>query len=188
VTKKLVFLVEEPSMQEALRGILPRIVGNEVPWQVVPHEGKRDLEGSVPRKLRGWREPGVQFVVVCDQHAEVCQDTKLRLSQLCKEAGRPDTLVRIVCRELESWFLGDLSAVEQSLGLRNIASQQDNAKFRRPDQLGNAAEEIRKLAGHYSKRAGARAIGPNLSLNGNRSHSFNVFVAGVRRLVHGQAG
>ena len=46
--------------------MLPRFFP-ELRFQCVPHDGKRDLMKSIPRKLRGWREPGVRFVVVQDQ-------------------------------------------------------------------------------------------------------------------------
>jgi hypothetical protein len=53
----LVFLLEERSMQAFLAGFLPRILPDGVGFQLVPHEGKTDLERSIPRKLRGWRTP-----------------------------------------------------------------------------------------------------------------------------------
>ena len=41
-------------------------------FQCVPHDGKDDLERSIPRKLRGWREPGVRFVIVRDNDRGDC--------------------------------------------------------------------------------------------------------------------
>jgi len=61
---KLVFLLEERSMKEFLRGLLPRILPAGCEFQLIPHEGKSDLEKSIPRKLRAWLEPEVRFVVV----------------------------------------------------------------------------------------------------------------------------
>ena len=37
-----------------------------MPFICVPHEGKQDLEKSIPRKLRAWREPSAHFIVVRD--------------------------------------------------------------------------------------------------------------------------
>lgn len=54
---KIVFLLEEYSMKVFLEALLPRhFPGLNV--QCVSHEGKKDLEKSIPRKLRAWREPG----------------------------------------------------------------------------------------------------------------------------------
>ena len=63
---RVVFLVEEYSMTELLDGLLPRLFP-ELVFQCVPHHGKGDLEKSITRKLRGWREPGVRFVVCARQ-------------------------------------------------------------------------------------------------------------------------
>ena len=62
---RAVFLLEELSMKTLLEGLLPRIVPG-MKFLCVPHEGKLDLEKSVPKKLRAWREPGVRFVVLRD--------------------------------------------------------------------------------------------------------------------------
>jgi hypothetical protein len=99
---KIVFLLEEPSMAALLEGLVPRVLPG-VPFQCIPHEGKADLEKSIPRKLRGWREPDVRFVVIRDQDSADCKDVKRRLAALCKQGNRPDTVVRIACRELEAW-------------------------------------------------------------------------------------
>jgi hypothetical protein len=92
-------------------------------------------------------------------------------------------LVRIVCHHLESWYLGDLAAVEKAFSLNGIARQQDQRKFRDPDTLANAEQELSRIVPEYQKINGSRRIAPHLNLESNRSHSFNVFLAGVRRLV-----
>ena len=61
--RRIVFLLEERSMKVLLDGLLPRLFP-DVAFLCVPHEGKQDLEKSLPRKLRAWREPGVRFVVL----------------------------------------------------------------------------------------------------------------------------
>ena len=92
---KLVFLVEEPSMADFIDRLLPRFFPGLV-FQCNPHDGKQDLEKSIPRKLRAWREPGVRFVVVRDQDSADCHQVKDELIQLCRQAGRCDVLVRVV--------------------------------------------------------------------------------------------
>jgi len=43
---------------------------------------------------------------------------------------------------------------------------------------------LEKLTGNaYQKVSGSRAIGPHLDLDANTSRSFNVLVAGIRRLI-----
>ncbi len=180
---KLVFLLEEPSMKEALKGLLPRLLPDNIECRYIPHEGKRDLEKSIPRKLRAWREPGVRFVVVRDQDNGPCKNVKRRLLELCERGDRSDTLIRIACRELESWFLGDLAAVEAGMGVGNLAKMQNKRKFRDPDRLGSPSAELKRLAPAYQKISGARSIGTHLDPDRNRSHSYRVFIEGLRSLV-----
>jgi len=181
--KTLVFLLEEPSMGEVLKVLLPQVLPDEIRFQLIIHDGKQDLEKSIPSRLHQWKIPNTYFVVVRDQNSDDCVKLKQRLQSLCQQAGRSDTLVRIVCHELESWFLGDLAAVEKAFNLKGLAKQQNHKKFRVPDRLGNASEELSKLVKDYNKVRGARAIAPYLDLAKNRSHSFQVFITGVQKLA-----
>ena len=183
---KLVLLVEELSMAEMLNRLLPRLVAG-MNFLCVPHEGKSDLEASIPRKLRAWQEPGVRFLVVRDQDNGDCRAVKARLVELCAAGGRPETMVRIVCRELEAWYLADLAAVEQGLGVTGLARRQEERKFRRPESLGHPSRELKEIAPGFQKVSGAKAIAPHLDLRNARADSFRVFVEGVRRLA-GDAG
>jgi hypothetical protein len=65
----------------------------------------------------------------------------------------------------------------------DLQGAQGKAKFRDPDKLTGAARELQSLVPDYQKIAGARAIAPHMTLDGNRSHSFRVFVQGVRNLI-----
>ena len=69
----LVILLAEPSMKYLLDERLPRILPESVDFQTIPHNGKRELEKSIPRKLRGWNEPGdIRFVILHDQDTKDC--------------------------------------------------------------------------------------------------------------------
>ena len=48
---RIIFLLEEYSMKVLLDGLLPRLVPG-LQFLCVPHEGKSDLEKSVPKMLR----------------------------------------------------------------------------------------------------------------------------------------
>lgn len=119
-----------------------------------------------------------------DQDSGDCKAIKTKLADLCREAGQDGVLIRIACRELESFYLGDLAAVEQGLGLKNLKGQQQGKKFRDPDALGNPAEELFRLSNNlYGKMAGSRTIAPFLSLENNCSRSFNVLLSGIKKLA-----
>ncbi len=180
----LVFCLEELSAREMLKGLLPKILPSDVVPRYITFQGKQDLEKQLVKRLRGWRTPNTQFVVMRDQDAADCHDVKEKLVELCREAGRPDALVRVACRELESFYLGDLAAVEAGLDIQNIAQKQANRKFRNPDRLANPVQEIERLTGNrYQKMFGSRSIGPHLELVANRSKSFMALVTGIQRLV-----
>lgn len=181
--KTLVFLLEEPSMAVVLEVLLPKILPDDVFFRLVPHEGKSDLDRSIPRKVRGWRAPGVYFIIVRDRESAECHALKASLTKLCEQGGRPDSLVRIVCPSLEAWFLGDLVAVERAFEMNGLATRSRLKRFADPDRFNNAPDELKRMVRHYGKVAGARAIAPHLEPGRNRSRSFQVFYAGVIRLA-----
>ena len=109
----LVVLVEEPSMEAFLNDLLPRVIGDRAHFKIIPHQGVADLERSLPRKLRAWRDPNARFLIIRDNDRGDCLARKRKLVDLCIAAGRQDRfLVRIVCQELEAWFLGDMAALQ----------------------------------------------------------------------------
>lgn len=180
---QLVFFLEEPSAREMLKGLLPKLLPANVTPQYVVFEGKQDLEKRLPIRLRAWQQPDAKFVVMRDQDRGSCKAIKQNLLEQCAASGKPDTLVRIACHELETFYLGDLNAVALSIGPDNIVRLQGKAKYRDPDRLANPAEELKKLAPSYQKVSGSRAIGPLLDIDNNRSNSFNALINGVRRLL-----
>lgn len=179
----LVFFLEEPSAQEMLKGLLPNFLDKEIVPHYIVFEGKSDLEKQIVKRMKGWRKPKSQFVIMRDQDSGDCRIIKKNLVKKCKEASKDEAIVRIVCRELESWYLGDLVAVEAGLGLKNLSRHQNKNKYRKPDSLGNPAEELKKLTNNaYQKISGSRAIAPHLSITNNRSHSFSVFVNKLKQM------
>lgn len=179
---ELVFLLEEPSAQEMLKGFLPKILPQNVNFRTIPFEGKSDLENRLERKLKGYLNPNAKFIVLRDKDAGDCHIIKQRLFTKCQNSGKSDFLIRIACHELESWYLADLYAVETGMNKRGLAKLQNKAKFRSPDQLANAAQELERLVPEYDKVSGSRKIAPCLDPSNTRSHSFMVFVQGVKRM------
>ena len=180
---KLVFLVEERSMADLLEHLLPRLVPG-IPFQCIPHEGKRDLAKSVPRKLRAWREPGVRFVVMRDQNGADCRQVKAQLVKLCQRAGRDDVRVRVVCRELEAWYIGEPEALLRAFphAGERVRRELRRRRFRNPDEVVNPSAAVAQLVPDFQKRRGARRMAQFLSRD-NRSRSFQVFIEGVEGLV-----
>jgi len=178
---ELVFLLEEPSAEALLSILVPKLVPG-LPLRFVVFEGKQDLEKQIIRRIRGYLVPNARFVVLRDQDAADCHVVKDVLQKKCREAGQPDAVVRIVCRELESWYLADLTAVEKGLGVSRVARFQTSMKYRDPDHLGSPSRELRRLAPVYQKIGGSRSIAPHLDLDNRRSVSFAHFISAIRKL------
>lgn len=182
--RKFVFFLEEKSAKEMLEGLLPKILPTDATLQFVVFEGKQDLEKQLPIKLRAWRDPAaIRFIVLRDQDSGDCKTIKQGLVATCVKAGKPNSLVRIACHELEAFYLGDLDAVAQATGLTNLGRQQQKTKFRDPDKLIRPSQELKKLVPEYQKVAGSRAIGRCLTISNNKSQSFNALVAGIQKLI-----
>ena len=178
---RLVFLLEEYSMKILLDVLLPRIFP-ELKFLCVSHQGKQDLERSIPRKLKAWREPGARFVIIRDQDAGDCVSVKKKLREVCVAAERPDTLIRIACRELEAWYLGDPDALADAFNDEQLRNLGKKAAFRNPDNVQNAADELERLVPEFQKVSGARAMGPLLDPKRSNSRSFRVLIEGIQRI------
>lgn len=184
--KHLVLFLEEASAKAAFEGLLPRFLPEDVTVQYVVFEGKSDMEKQLERKLRGWIQPNTGFLVLRDQDAADCHDVKKKLLQICQRAGKPGAVVRVACRELESWYFGDLAAVELALGIPNLSAQSRKAKYREPDAIHAPSSELKKITNQtYQKIAGSREIGKFLSPDPdqNTSISFRHFINGISKAL-----
>lgn len=177
---RVVFLLEEYSMKVLLDGLLPRLFPG-LPFLCVPHGGKHDLETSIPRKLRAWREPGVRFCVIRDNDGGDCHVLKARLVALCQDRVREDALVRIACQELEAWYFGAPDALADAFGYDTLRGISAKARFRDPDVIDHPAGVLAELVEEFQKVSGARLMAQHLSRE-NSSRSFQVLIQGIRRL------
>lgn len=182
----LIFLLEEPSIKNVLEQLLPQIIPPKINYICIAHQGKQDLASSIPKKIQAFQhDPSLKFVIVHDQDSHNCVELKSQLLTICQKAGKQDALIRIICHELESWFLGDLAAVEKAYNLKpqSLSRQQNKKKFRNPDQLNSAKQELTKIVGEYRAGIHSKTIAPHLSLTQNKSRSFHVFLSGIQTLI-----
>lgn len=187
-------LVEEPSMEAALRLLLPRLLGS-VTFQVHPHQCKNDLLKQLPDRLRGysrWLPKDWRIVVVVDRDDDDCNVLKQQMEQFAASAGlRTRTVAgnddyqvanRLAIEELEAWYFGDWDAVVAVYPkVPNSIPRQ--ASFRKPDAVAGgtweAFERILKRAGYFRtglrKIEAARAVAQHWNPDINRSQSFAAF-------------
>lgn len=185
---RLEILVEEPSMAELLHFILPSAlpsgwVLNENVF-VRKHQGKSDLRKSIPIKLKSfsyWREP-VGFLIMQDQDSNDCKQLKREIQDLCSGYQHIPILIRIVCREMEAWYLGNMDAIQEAYPTFNAGAFKKKAKFRNPD-ICNAKDELKKILPHYQEISSARKIGPYIQSENNVSGSFHQFLAGLQKII-----
>jgi hypothetical protein len=185
----LIFLLEEPSMQDVLEIVLPKIVPADIIFKCVSHQGKQDLAKSIPKKIKAFQnlDCHTRFIIVHDRDSHDCKVLKSELATICRNAGDPSVLIRIICQELESWFLGDLAAVETAYQLKanSLGKKQTSKKYRDPDRLNSAKQELKTLVKEYYPGTHAKKIACHLSLEEgkNRSVSFRIFLEGIAKLL-----
>lgn len=198
------FLVEEPSAEEALRHLLPKLVRGRARWKLINMGSKDKLLKALPGRLAAYgdriaRGEPLRVVVLVDRDSDECTQLKQRLEAMARGAGlstksSPDprgrfhVVNRIAIEELESWFIGDPSALRSAFGSLP-AIDGNKGIFRNPDNGGTWEALHRFLKRHgiyrnsYPKIDAARRIAPELNLQANRSRSFQVFCQGVEALL-----
>lgn len=179
---RLIFLLEERSAKVFLDALLPRLLPSGTEFLTIPHEGKQDLRRSIPRKLRAWQRSEDRFIVVHDQDSSDCRALKAELQLLCLSVGRSDVKIRIACRELEAWYLGDLATLDQAYGSQ-LQRLIDSRLFRNPDAVVNPSQELLRRIPAFSKIDAARKLGSSIHLGSNESCSFRLLLQTVRQLI-----
>lgn len=107
-----------------------------------------------------------------------------RLTKLCVDSGRADTLIRLVCQELEGWYLGDLDALALAYDDPRVCAPAVRKRFADPDAWAKPSVEVQRLLPAFQKGQASQRWGRALRDAGdNRSRSFQVFLAGVRRVA-----
>lgn len=189
-------LVEEQSMEETLKILLPRMLPPETTYRILSFQGKQNLLRQLPARLRGysWITNEYRIIVLLDEDRQNCIDLKQQLETAAQQAGlstktsaggsRFQVLNRIVVEELEAWFLGDIEAIRQAYPRLPETLPR---KFNNPDAVpGGTWETLEKtmqrhgyFKGGYAKIEAARSISAHMDPNRNRSKSFQVFRDGI---------
>lgn len=162
-------LVEELSMEAALRLIVPRVAGT-LSFDIHPFQGKRDLLGQLPARLQGyarWLPDDWRIIVVVDRDGDCCKELKkqmeaaargARLATRAKGTSTWRVANRLAIEELEAWFFGDWTAVQTAYP--GVDSRiPGKRRFRDPDaivQTWEALEKVLQRAGYF--RTGLRKI------------------------------
>ena len=195
------FFVEEPSAEAALGNLLPRILPNEVAFEIRNFQSKDTLLKELPKRLRGykrWFPSDLRIVVLIDEDRQDCKKLKARLENSARQAGlktksqsrKFQILNRIVVEELEAWFFGDVEALVAAYP-KIPANLANNEKYRDPDAItGGTWEVLERLLQRYGYYSGglpkievARKISEFMDPARNRSKSFQVFREGLTSVL-----
>lgn len=172
-------------------GRIPQNLGNKT------DPAKRILLDLLPKALRGYgKTPGIDaVVVVLDVDKRDCKVFLQELTALAKACEPvPKTLFRLAIEEMEAWYLGDQAALLKAYprAKRDVLNGyvQDSAC----DTWELLADAVYPGGVAAIKKAGwplpgqvkhewAERIGPEMSLDANKSPSFGKFRDGLRVLA-----
>lgn len=186
-------LVEEPSAEEALRLILPKILRG-TSFQVYRYQCKDQLLNRLPQRLQGYANflpSGWRIVVVVDRDDDDCRKLKGRLEKIAADKSlatrsRPNrgsfvVVNRLAIEELEAWYFGDWEAVRSAYP-RVPDTIPAQAAYRDPDRIAGgtweAFERVLRRAGYFragfQKMTAAREVAAHMVPARNGSRSFQV--------------
>lgn len=196
------FIVEEPSMEIFLRGLLPRLLG-DISFAVYPFQSKQELLTQLPVRLRGyaaWLPERHYIIVIVDRDEDDCVVLKQQLEACAEKAGlftrsrrrgeHFTVINRIAVEELEAWYFGDWQAVCAAYP-RVKATVPKQKGFRDPDAVAGGTWEaftrILQRAGYFKgglrKVESARQIVAHFEPERNTSRSFQIFRQAIVELV-----
>lgn len=190
MTKTLHVFTEEPSAQNVFEIILPKLLPANVFFRVYSHQGKQDLEKALKTTLPSISKiPGARILITRDQDNADCVDVKANLKNIIGQNCKCTYFVRIVCTELESWFLGDLNAVKMAYPRLKPEHYISKADFRNVDTITKPNKTLLKILPEYNDREHlpklevSESIAPHLNFENNSSISFNQTISAIRKLV-----
>ncbi|AXY68606.1 DUF4276 family protein [Thermosynechococcus sichuanensis E542] len=194
VTQHFEFLVEEPSMEKFLHGLLPRLLRKDQTFKVHPFQGKQDLLKKLESRLRAyaeWLPTNWRIVVLVDRDDDDCKKLKQELENIATKAGLKtrsnsslcwQVVNRIVIEELEAWYFGDWDAVRAAYPKVSRTVMQ-KTKYRNSDAIAGGTwetfESVMQRYGYFKsglrKIEVAQALGQHLNPSRCKSPSFVCF-------------
>jgi hypothetical protein len=178
--KDILVFVEEASAFEVVRAPVKKMELAERAT-ILKHKGAGDLERSLRKKIAADPFPNSKFLIAREADNLNCCSLKSKLIELVPEAKRDRTLVRIVCQELEAWYL----AQSENLASTNVLRKPIPGALLKGD-VDLIRDPERIFLRHAHERGQielATRIGAVLDPESKRSSSFRNFVAALRRLA-----
>ena len=188
--KTLYVFTEESSAQIVFETILPKILPKNISFRVFPHQGKQDLEKALRSTVPSISKiPGSRILITRDQDNSSCIEVKSNINGIMAVSCNCYYLIRIVCKELEAWFLGDLYAVQSAYPRFKPEQYRTKVDFRNVDKITSPNEYLLKIIPEYSGRdylpklEASQSIAQFLDFEKNTSLSFKHTISAISKLI-----
>lgn len=181
---------EEPSARSVFNSILEQILPKEIEYNIYSHQGKQDLEKALKTTLPSISKmPGARILITRDQDNEDCIILKHKINELVKQNIGCDYRIRIICKELESWYLGDLNAISLAYPRFKPSKYINKSSFRSVDEISKPSEYLLKIVPELQKNKTlpkiivSETIAPFLEIENNKSCSFINTISAIQQLI-----
>ena len=186
----LYVFTEEKSCANVMNAILPKLVPKSFRYKIHHFSGCEDLEKALECTLPKISEkPNAKILILRDQDNQKCKILKAELNELIVNTCKCPYKIRIVCTELESWFLGDMLAVSKAYTRFEPKNFSNKAKYRNVDKIVKPNKDLLKIIPEMKgyknlpKLEVSERIAPFLDLAVNKSESFQHTIKAIRNLV-----
>ncbi len=188
--KMLHVFTEEASAKNVFEIVLPKILPPNVFFRVYPHQGKQDLENALKKTIPSISNiPNSLILITRDKDNIDCKELKNEIIAILNNRCNCPYKIRIVCHELESWFLGDLGAVQMAYPRFKKEHHANKADIKNVDGIQKPSLYLLKIIPEYSgleslpKLETSESISPFIDLQKNTSVSFQNMLSGVLELI-----
>jgi hypothetical protein len=178
--RDIIIFVEEPSAYEIVQALAVKLdLRDRV--TILKHQGAGDMERSYASKIANDPFQNSKFLILRDADNKNCTALKRSLMEKVPRGSRGRALIRIVCQELEAWYLAQPEALAAAGALeRPIPRARLNANV---DAIVDPKRLFLRHAHNKGQIEHARRIGPELDVASTKSASFKSFVSGLRKLA-----
>ncbi len=187
--KYLYFFTEEPSIEPVILELSSKILPAEQFFvRVFPHEGKEDLKKALRKTVPSIsRQPDALIIILHDQDSKDCIALKEELATQLGTVSCPYK-IRIVCDELESWYLGDLPAIKKVYPQFDLENFQHRGDYQNVDAISKPSQRLLQIVPDLKgltrlpKVKLAKDIAPHLNPEENQSESFRQLMSAINEL------
>jgi len=181
---------EELSLKKVLDNILPKILPSETHFRIYPHQGKEDLQRALTTTLPSISIiPGSKILITRDQDNNDCVVLKKQIYDLVNGNCACDFSIRIICKELEAWFLGDMEAIEKAYPRFKLGHYINKAEYRNVDRIHYANKQLLRIIPEFSGRESlpklevSENISQYMEIEKNKSISFIHTIKAIQKFA-----